>query len=208
MTKHQTPNANRPKQYFNFLIQPLLYSNIYLYLYVFFTHKESKTEPGKAITNIATIGYMHLLMFHSLLVIKHSRLGLNCNFSRKGFPLPKNGLITRKYNRTKYSRFICKASETCLWDRKSEVNVREYLVRERPRSGLVPRHQAEHSLLLVFWVSCPGTDTGSRGTTRALYRGTGTNLNRFSSVAAVFTFSQAVVSHKFVADFSIVSTFS
>ena len=54
----------------------------------------------------------------------------------------------------------------------------------------------EHNLLLVtgaqIWAPCPGTGSSSRGSTRAQCQSTGTNLNRFSSVPTVFTFSQTV----------------
>ena len=44
----------------------------------------------------------------------------------------------------------------------------------------------------LIWAPCPGTGASSRGSAQAPYTGTGGNLNRFSSVPTVFTFSQAV----------------
>ena len=42
-----------------------------------------------------------------------------------------------------------------------------------------------------IWAPCLGTGTSSRDSNRAPCPGMGTSLNRFSSVPAVFTFSQA-----------------
>ena len=44
----------------------------------------------------------------------------------------------------------------------------------------------------IICAPCPGTGSDSRGSTRAPCSSTGNNLNRFSSVPSVFTFSQAV----------------
>ena len=73
------------------------------------------------------------------------------------------------------------------------------VLQQRQAKPVLPEHghKSEHSLWLepqhkFGHRARSGTRTGYRGSTRAPCPGTGANINRFSSVPAVFTFLQTV----------------